>query len=315
MIWILLLLVLWVGGGYLLLHLGTRPTGTDYKRTTEAQVVAVGERLGVTLELAPPRLEKETPPHDVILAIDHSGSMGRGPGSPLREALRAAENFIRRLPQQVHVGLIGFNHEATLLCDIEKDKTKVIEALDLVMPGGRTQIHTALDLCHDILLGGREEVRKTVILLSDGGSARPRAKAAANRIKGLDTSPQILTIGFGPSVKEDLMRDIASDPEYYLHTNSIEELNNLFSKRVGKDVVLMAFMGDTALPADSRVNKALRHLDGYIKRFGTDASVHDYTIPGAPTYTGKGGVFSQRGHELQGTLDYEAELEERAGMR
>ena len=49
-------------------------------------------------------------------------------------------------------------------------------------------------------------------------------------------------------------------------------------------VVLVAFNGDTSLPADSRTNKALRVLDGFVKQAQADADVHDFTIPGAPSY-------------------------------
>ena len=37
---------------------------------------------------------------------------------------------------------------------------------------------------------------------------------------------------------------------------ALQALNNLFAKRFGKDVVLIAFNGDTALPNDTRTNKA-----------------------------------------------------------
>jgi len=65
---------------------------------------------------------------------------------------------------------------------------------------------------------------------------------------------------------------------------ALQALNNLFAKRFGKDVVLIAFNGDTALPADTRTNKALRVLDGFIKQMQADATVQDYTIPASPSY-------------------------------
>ena len=63
---------------------------------------------------------------------------------------------------------------------------------------------------------------------------------------------------------------------------AMQALNNLFAKRFGKDVVMIAFNGDTALPNDTRTNKALRVLDGYIKQMQADATVQDYTIPVSP---------------------------------
>ncbi|MCH7566766.1 MAG: hypothetical protein IH787_03785 [Nitrospirae bacterium] len=65
---------------------------------------------------------------------------------------------------------------------------------------------------------------------------------------------------------------------------AMQALNKLFAKRFGKDVVMIAFNGDTALPDDTRTNKALRVLDGFIVQMQADATVQDYTIPGSPSY-------------------------------
>ena len=65
---------------------------------------------------------------------------------------------------------------------------------------------------------------------------------------------------------------------------AMQALNNLFAKRFGKDVVMIAFNGDTALDTSTRTNKALRVLDGYIKQMQADATVQDYTIPVSPSY-------------------------------
>ncbi len=65
---------------------------------------------------------------------------------------------------------------------------------------------------------------------------------------------------------------------------AMQALNNLFAKRFGKDVVMIAFNGDTSLDTSTRTNKALRVLDGFIKQMQADATVQDYTIPGSPSY-------------------------------
>lgn len=74
--------------------------------------------------------------------------------------------------------------------------------------------------------------------------------------------------------------------------NANEDINREYAKRIGKDMMLVGFEGDTGKPADSRRNKALRILDGLIKQALADADVNDYVIPADPTYKGKGGVFS-----------------------
>lgn len=68
-------------------------------------------------------------------------------------------------------------------------------------------------------------------------------------------------------------------------SRAMQALNNLFAKRFGKDVVMLAFEGDTALANDTRKNKALRVLDGLVKQAKNDAAVHDYVIPANPSYS------------------------------
>lgn len=51
-------------------------------------------------------------------------------------------------------------------------------------------------------------------------------------------------------------------------------LNQVFSKRHGKDLVMITFRGDTALADDTRTNKALRIFDGINKQADASSDVH-----------------------------------------
>lgn len=64
-----------------------------------------------------------------------------------------------------------------------------------------------------------------------------------------------------------------------------EDLNALFAKRFGKDLVMLTMGGDTALGTGTRTNKLLRVTDGIIKRAAADAGVYKYTIPANPSYS------------------------------
>ncbi len=230
MLWIvlLLLLLLWVGVGSLLLFFGSRPVGNEYRRKADRRVAAVGEEVEVTLRLIPPVAIEMVRDHDVVLCLDHSGSMGSGPASQLRQAIRAAENFVRRCPEQIHVGLVAFDHEAEIRCPITGDPRAVLRALGALGPGGATAIDLALDRCAEALPAGRPDVPKTVILLSDGGSGRAAAEAAAARLREGASEVTVLCVGFGPWVQEDLMIAVAGDGERYFHVSDGEALNHLF---------------------------------------------------------------------------------------
>lgn len=229
MIWFLLLLLgLWVGIGRLLLFWGGRSKNGEYKRTVEANYCEVEEPVSVTLELTPPALEGPADDHDVVLAIDHSGSMGGGPGSPLQEAKRAAKNFVRQLPSNIHAGVVAFSHRAQLLNPITGDKKRVLHDIEKIGPGGGTAIHEALARCREALVDSRADVDKTAVVLSDGMSSPHRATQAAQRLQGTVPDVNIIAIGFGKGVNKQLMTDLASEDNFYIHVDETEDLYHLF---------------------------------------------------------------------------------------
>ncbi|MCP4698616.1 MAG: VWA domain-containing protein [Gammaproteobacteria bacterium] len=226
---ILGLLLLWVGIGTLLLFQKAKPTGKEYRRSVEKRVYTLGRAVEVTLGLIPPANLNQAKPHDIVLVLDHSGSMGWAPGSPLREAVRAAENFTRRLPGQFHIGLVLFDHDAQLLCEITGEHKKVLHALGAVGPGGNTALHLALEKCVEAVDNGRKDTPKTLILLSDGSSNPGEAKSVADRLKQHSSQPELICVGFGPYVNAQLLKNIASFDRYYIHIDKADALDSLFT--------------------------------------------------------------------------------------
>lgn len=232
MTWIVLALlalsVLWVGSGLLLLTRSPRRLGADYRRGVGGRVYVAGEEVEVELRLAAPAHIQSADDHDVLLVIDHSGSMGSGPGSPLREALRAAENFVRRLPGNIHVGVVGFDHEARLLSPLTGQPQHALRAMGALGAGGGTAVHAALESSRDALRAGRPGVKKTVILLSDGSSDLGLAEAAAEKLRRDIEGLTIICVGFGPRVNQSLMLSVAGDSGKYLHAGNTTDLYDAF---------------------------------------------------------------------------------------
>ena len=67
--------------------------------------------------------------------------------------------------------------------------------------------------------------------------------------------------------------------------NVNDTLNRIFAKRFGKDIVLAAFMGDTANVGGTRTDKAKQCIDGFVVQAEADANVNDYVIPATPSYS------------------------------
>lgn len=79
--------------------------------------------------------------------------------------------------------------------------------------------------------------------------------------------------------------------------NAEQDINNAISKRIGMDLLDISFNGDTALTeavpgSPTRREKALKSLDGIIKKANADANVNDDVIAADPTWGGSGGEFS-----------------------
>lgn len=62
------------------------------------------------------------------------------------------------------------------------------------------------------------------------------------------------------------------------------DINNILALRVGMDLVSLMFNGDTTLGTTTRKNRALRILDGILKKADGDSDVHDVTIAASPAW-------------------------------
>ena len=221
-------LLAWVAAGAVILHLGSGSAGTAYRRRVLRRVAAVSEPIPVEVQLVPPIEPGLIRDRDVVLVLDHSSSMGVGPGSPLQEAIRAAENFVLLCPPSIHCGLVVFDQGADQLCPIVSDHRQVLRSLRSVSSGGSTNIALALDRTTETCQTGRADRPKTVILLSDGGSSATEAEAAAERLRTAPFAPDIITAGFGSGVDDRLMTAIAGSPDRYTHVSDIAQLRSLF---------------------------------------------------------------------------------------
>ncbi len=115
---------------------------------------------------------------DMVLALDHSGSMGEdtvgnGPQQPLTDTKKAAVNFVNLLSQSENgqVGVIWWNDRVTLqqklTSDFQSAKNNVNSRS--VTPGGYTNIAVALCTARkQITQFGRSGAVEVIVLLTDG---------------------------------------------------------------------------------------------------------------------------------------------------
>ena len=119
-----------------------------------------------------------------VLVMDLSGSME---GAPLVEATAAAIGFVDRMPDDSDIALIAFGTGVQVVSEFGSSPDDLRESIRGLELAGNTALNDALIAAAD-LIGQRPEVRKLIILLTDGGdtvSVAPRS-AAIEALSALD---------------------------------------------------------------------------------------------------------------------------------
>jgi uncharacterized protein YegL len=152
-----------------------------------------------------------TPP-DVALVLDRSGSMA---DAKLSAAKSAALIFVAQMNlAEEQAAVVSFNDAATLNQVLTRNQAQLNAAINALISGGSTAIHSGINVAQGELAGPRADPDHlpAMVLLTDGQSNASLALAAANTAKQAGTV--IFTIGLGPDADANLLRQIASRPEY-----------------------------------------------------------------------------------------------------
>ncbi|MFN2114843.1 MAG: VWA domain-containing protein, partial [Anaerolineae bacterium] len=177
---------------------------------------------------------------DVALVLDASGSMSdttsaNGP-SKLEAAKDAARTFLEQLVDgRDQSALVQFNNEATVLAPLSATSADTAAALDSITQATGTRIDLALDAGRQVLTGEghRPDNNPVLILLTDGeptGTTEEDVLAAAQR--AADADLLVFTIGLGSEVDHELLRLIASEPDWYFHAPDTSDLEAIYDQIV-----------------------------------------------------------------------------------
>ncbi len=232
------LLSLWILVGVLLhILVGRNPTRKQppLARGVSRRLCVEGDMLTVRLTCRAeglPVVHADTvcTPWDIVLVIDHSGSMGSGPGSALDEARKAAITLISTTPKEFRFAVVVFDHDASEVCPITDRRRGLIRAVNGIHSGGSTDIARGLEVAGQALpvFGVEDNRRHAVILLSDGGSDGEPAIVMSNRLK---EDPDLLLIAVGIGAADmPLLRQLASTPDHCYHVEQIDELTALYGQ-------------------------------------------------------------------------------------
>lgn len=178
-------------------------------------------------------------PADIILVLDHSGSMdesagGSSSGTKLDVLKEAVNVFLDEVNFDVdQVGLVEFDDVANVVHPLSTDVLSLREALTGIDDGGSTSIDLGVVMAHRELQGqrARKDVSHVMILLTDGNqgglfASRGDPKAAARDARADDI--RVITIGLGEDVDQDLLRTMASQPSDFYYAPNASDLERIY---------------------------------------------------------------------------------------
>jgi len=177
-------------------------------------------------------------PLDIILILDHSGSMNDflgtflGSGSKMENAKKAAKQFVATVGLGTdQVGIVQFNEQAALVQSLTANRQDLEKAIDSIRAGGGTTIESGIEVAQKELDSSRhrKETERVVVLLTDGrneSSDDKNALAAAAKVKSAGI--RLITIGLGTDVNETLLRQMAAQSSDYYFAPDARDLAKIY---------------------------------------------------------------------------------------
>jgi VWFA-related protein len=149
-------------------------------------------------------LEKGDEPLSVVLAIDRSGSMR---GQPIKDALKAAKDFIKEMRGIDRVGLVSFDDHVTVISRPYADKGPLIKAIDKIKVGKDTALNDAI--MKSLQLLSPFTGRRAVVVLTDGKENRSKATRERTIQEAVRAGIPVITVGLGKEVAASALEAMA----------------------------------------------------------------------------------------------------------
>jgi Mg-chelatase subunit ChlD len=170
-------------------------------------------------------------PQDIVLVIDHSGSMGTdaeakdGDGNKLENGFsiqdivnHAAKTVAKTLDNNSRLAVVAFDNNITVVFELMSmsamNQSQALAKIGNIRPEGQTNIYGAIEKAVEILDVRTDKTRNSAILMLTDG--QPNISPARGEIETLRkhrerknfTAP-IYTFGFGYNLRRELLYDIA----------------------------------------------------------------------------------------------------------
>lgn len=147
----------------------------------------------------------------------------------------ASKNFVNRLEEKDRVSVIAFGSYAEILQGLTQNKLLVNSAIDNLGNEGGTYINMGIDMANQHLLEqGNESALKIITILTDGQNDIGPQSVINSAQQAKNNNFTIFTIGLTNFVDEQLLEEIATEPEYYYYSefNMLDKVYNQVSEKI-----------------------------------------------------------------------------------
>ncbi len=191
---------------------------------------------------------------DIILVIDHSGSMGESAGdgtsaTKMSRTKDAAKTFLSKINLgRDHVGLVEFQSAASVAHPLSSDLQSLTDAINQFDANGGTAMDQGIVMAQRELktARARPEANQIIVLLTDGKQSGAAPLAAAKKAR--DDGVRLITIGLGADADQSLLRDMASQPSDSYYAPSAGDLDRIY-----------ATIAETVLQANAASDVVVEH--------------------------------------------------------
>ena len=148
-------------------------------------------------------------------------------GQPIKDALKAAKDFIKEMRAIDRVGLVSFDDHVTIISRPNADKGPLLKEIDKIKVGKDTALNDAVMKSLQLLspfIG-----RRAVIVLTDGKENRSKATREGTIQEAFRMGVPIITVGLGKEVDVaalEAMADGTGGRVYFAQESS--ELSGLY---------------------------------------------------------------------------------------
>ena len=142
----------------------------------------------------------------------------------------ASKSFIDRLDEKDQAAIVRFGSYAELTQSLSSNKTTIKNAIDNIGSEGGTYINTGIDIAtQHLTTTGRSDAVKIITILTDGQNDMGPDPVIASAQLAKDKDFTIFTIGLTNFVDENMLKTIATKPEYYYYSD-FDKLNEIYQE-------------------------------------------------------------------------------------